>query len=98
MRFAFAAYEVSSWNALLGACNLKGNVNPLNPHDASKNHFVSLKNDLIYYTYGFWNENVHGTILTIAIYFVHLVTHFKSSSSTTSRELRQQFATYSGRR
>ena len=28
-------------------------LTPLSPHDASKHHFETLKNDLISYTYGF---------------------------------------------
>ena len=47
------------------------NINPLNPHDASKHHFASLKNDLIY-TWRFWNEHFHATFQIITIYiFLH---------------------------
>ena len=69
--------------------------NPLSRHDALKHHFTSLKTDLIFPTTGFWNENFHETGLPIHGNF-QFPTHFKSSSSTTSRELRQQFAACSG--
>ena len=52
-------------------------------------HLTSLKNDLISYSQGFQNEHFH---LGITMYFFPSVTHFKSSSFTTSQELRQQFA------
>ena len=64
--------------------------NPLNPHDASKHNFVSLKNDLISAPNCFKNTIFHATLLIITRSF-SFPTHFKSSSSTTSRELRQQF-------
>ena len=69
-----------------------GGFNPLNPHDALKHHFTSLKTDLIFQQprvlerkFPKNNDN-----------FLYFFTHFKSSSSTTSRELRQQFAACSG--
>ena len=66
--------------------------NPLSPHDALKYQFTSLKTKLIYYNQGFQNENFHETGLLIHGNFLYFSTHFKSSSPTTSRELRQQFA------
>ena len=41
-------------------------VNPLNPHDALKHHFASLKKDLISWNL---NEIFHGTVLKITVYF-----------------------------
>ena len=58
-------------------------VNPLNPHDALKHHFASLKNNLISrfierkFSWNFLNNNN---------IFCSFATQFKSSSSTTSRE------------
>ena len=69
-----------------------GGFNPLNPHDALKHHFTSLRTDLIFQqprvlerVFPKNNDN-----------FLYFFTHFKSSSSTTSRELRHQFAACSG--
>ena len=66
-------------------------LNPLSPHDALKHHFTFLKTDLIFY-----NENFHETGLPIHSNFLLFLNHIKSSSSTTSLELRQQFAACSG--
>ena len=68
--------------------------NPLDPHDVSKHHFASLKYIFIFYNLGLYNNNFHGTVLIITVSFLHLPP--TSSSSTTSRELRQQFAACSG--
>ena len=43
-----------------------------------------------------FRKKIHETILPIHNNFLQFFTHFKSSSSTTSRELRQQFAACSG--
>ena len=69
-------------------------INPLSPHDALEHHFTSLKSALIFLQLG--NENYHETGLPIHGNFHDFFTHVKSSSSTTSRELRQQFAVCSG--
>ena len=45
--------------------------NPLNPHDASKHHFASVKNDLTSYTSGFEN-NFHRAVLIITTYFLQV--------------------------
>ena len=39
-------------------------LDPLNPHDASKHHFASLTNDSISLKpmNGFWTEKFHGTV------------------------------------
>ena len=58
-------------------------INPLSPHDAIKHHFTSLKTLQL----GFW-EWKHETGLEYMAIFLIFFTHFKSSSSTTSRELR----------
>ena len=47
-------------------------LNPLDRHDASKHHFVSLKYDVIFWNPGFYSEHFHGTILIITVYFLHL--------------------------
>ena len=39
--------------------------NPFNPRDASKPHFASVNNDFIPMIKGFWNENVHATVLML---------------------------------
>ena len=67
-------------------------LSPLNPHDASKHHVASLKNDPISENLGDLEQNLYGTILKIRIFFFNL----PPSSSTTNRELRQQFAACSG--
>ena len=65
--------------------------NPLSPHDALKHHLASLKNDLISWNLAVlertfsWNSFKNNSI------FFSFFIHFKSSSSTTSRELLQQF-------
>ena len=58
-------------------------LNPLSPHDALKHHFKSLKTDLIFLQLRVLERKY------IAIFFI-------LSSSTASRELRQQFAACSG--
>ena len=55
-------------------------LNPLNPQDALKYYFAFLKNDL--------NKNFYGAVSIMAISFCAFATNFRSSSSTTSRELR----------
>ena len=70
--------------------------NLLSPHDALKHHFTSLKTDLISLQLSPWNENFHESGLLIHDNFLEFFTLFKSASSTTSRELRQQFAACSG--
>ena len=68
--------------------------NPLSPHDASKHHVASLKN-------AFFKSDVKPRDCTTKIVMelfnnnnilFLFATHFKSSLSTTSRELRKQFA------
>ena len=71
-------------------------LNPLSPHDALKHHFTSLYTDLIALQLGFFHENFLKTVLPIHDNFLKFFTHIKSSSSTTRRELRQQFAACSG--
>ena len=61
--------------------------NPLSPHDALK-HFIN----------AFYNDTFLETGLSIHSDFLYFLSHIKSSSSTTSRELRQQFAACSGLR
>ena len=64
--------------------------NPLSPHDALKHHFTSLEADLIFLQLGV--ENINETGLPNTWQFSVIFTHIKSSSPTTSRKLRQQFA------
>ena len=71
-------------------------INPLIPHGALKHHFTSLKTDLIFLQIRAFYENFHETGLPIHGNFLQFLNHIKSSSSTTSRELRQQFAACSG--
>ena len=71
-------------------------VNPLSPHDALKHYLTSLITDLVFYNQGFYNENFHETGLPIHGNFPIFLNHIKSSSFTTRRELRQQFAACSG--
>ena len=70
--------------------------NPLSPHDALKHYFTSLKTDLIFPQLRSYRKKIHETILPIHGDFRHFFTRFKSSLSTTSRELRQRFAACSG--
>ena len=74
---------------------MKRAFNPLSPHDALKHHFTSLKTYLIFLQLGAYNENCHETGLPILGNFLKVLNHIKSYSFTTSRELRQQFATCS---
>ena len=67
-------------------------LNPLSPHDALKHHFTSLKTDLIFPQLRVFKLNFIESGLPIHDNFLYFFTHIKSSSSTTSRELRQQFA------
>ena len=68
--------------------------NPSSPHDALKNHFTSLKTDLIT-TKGFRAKIPMKLVYQyMAILFIFKLQ--QSSTSTTSRELRQQFAACSG--
>ena len=71
-------------------------INPFSPHDALKHHFTSLKTDLIFLQQGDLERNFHETNLPIHGNFLYFLNHIKSSSSTTSRELRQQFAACNG--
>ena len=65
-------------------------LNPLGPHDALKHHFTSLKTELIT-TEGF-RKNISMKLVHLCmVIFLYFFTHIKSSLSTTSRELRQQF-------
>ena len=75
---------------------LRIDFKPLSPHDALKHHFKSLKTDLIILQPRVLERNFHKTNLPIHGNFLEFLNHIKSSSSTTSRELRQQFATCSG--
>ena len=69
--------------------------NPLISHDALMHHFTSLKTGLI-----FLQLRVLERKCTFGLpkhcNFLNFSNHFKSFSSTTSRELRQQFAACSG--
>ena len=72
------------------------NINPLSPHDALKHHFTYLKTDLILLKPRcFKKENINETF-TKTWQFSKNCHPLKSSLSTTSRELRQQFAACSG--
>ena len=75
--------------SLLRRLIARSSINLLSPHDALKHHFTSLKTDNFPTTKGF-RMNIS---MKLDIYFLN---NIKSSSSTTSRELRQQFAACSG--
>ena len=84
---------------MTGLLGLKWKIQPftpLSPRDELKHHFTSLKTDLIFLQPGFLSENFDEIGLPIHGNCVQFFTHFKSFSSTTSRELRQQFAAFSG--
>ena len=68
--------------------------NPLSPLDASKHHFTSLRTDLIFLQLRVLEFHETG----LRIHGIFFFPPIKSSSSTTSRELRQQFAACSGGR
>ena len=65
--------------------------NPLNPLNASKHNFASLKNDLISYTWWVPEQTFSCNCFNNNKIFFSFAIHFKSSSTTTSQELRQQF-------
>ena len=44
----------------------------VNPHDAIKHHFASLKNDLIYWNLVVLEKKIHGTVLKINSIFFYL--------------------------
>ena len=69
-------------------------INPLSPHDALKHHFTSLNIDFIFLQLGVLERK----FLYFTGNFLYFLNHIKSFSSTTSRQLRQQFAACSGRR
>ena len=71
-------------------------INPLSPRDALKHHFTSLETHLIFLQPRVLERNSHVTGLPIHGNFLYFFTHIKSSSSSTSRELRQQFAVCRG--
>ena len=71
-------------------------VNPLSPHDALKHHFTCLKTDIIFLQSRGLERKFPETGLPIHGNLLKFLNHLKSSSSTTSRELRQQFAACSG--
>ena len=71
-------------------------LKPLSPHDALKRHFTSLKTDLISLQQTVSEKKIPWSWLTKTWGFSSIFNHFKSSSFTTSRELRQQFAACSG--
>ena len=66
-------------------------VNPLNPHNAAKHHFTSVRNDSISFRKpgGFRRTFPWNCFNNITISFFSFVTLSKSSPSTTSRELRK---------
>ena len=70
-----------------------GVINFLSPHDVLKHHITSLKTHPIFQQLRNYRRK---TVLPINIHFLYFFTHFKSFSSTTSRELRQQFAACRG--
>ena len=81
---------------IIGGLTYKLSYNPLSPHDVLKHHFTSVKTDLIFPQLRVFKLNFIESGLPIHGNFLHFFTHIKSSSSTTSRELRQQFAACSG--
>ena len=62
--------------------------NPLSPHDALKHHFTSLKTYFIFLQQRVLKKKFHETGLPIHGNFLYFLNHIKSSSTTTSRELR----------
>ena len=89
-------FFVPIYQSLLGEVTVIFSINPLSLHDAIKHHFTSLKTDIIFLQTKVSEQNFHGTWLPMHGTFLYFFTHIKSSSSTTSRELRQQFAACSG--
>ena len=77
-----------------GDCSL-WYINPLSPHDALKHHFTSLKTYLIFLGVLEWIFPWNWFTNTWP-FFLYFFIHIKSSSSTTSRELRQHFAAFGG--
>ena len=74
----------------------QADFNPLSRHNALKHHFTSLKTDLIFLQQMVLEQNFHETNLPIHGNFFQFLSHMKSCSFTTSRELRQQFAACGG--
>ena len=81
------------WLLVRSGRGFRASINPLSPHDALKNHSTWLKTYLIFSQLRVLEGKF---LLRIHSIFFWFITHIKSSSSTTSRELRQQFAACSG--
>ena len=68
-------------------------IKPLNPHDALKHHFESLKNDLISWNLGVLKRKILWNCLKITVYvfICHqlqvIFIHFKSRIATAIRGL-----------
>ena len=75
---------------------VKNRINPLSPHDALKHHFTSMKTYLTFLKQRVLEQKFLWNWFTNTWQFSLILNHIKSSSSTTSRELRQQFAACSG--
>ena len=73
-------------------------INPLSPHDALKHHFTSLKTDLIFLQSRVLEQKFPWIYqwFTNTWLFSFIFKPHQIISSTTSRELRQQFAACSG--
>ena len=89
-------FNTISWPIKSQLLRTKCAFNLLSPHDALKHHFKSLKTDLIFLQLRVLEGKFPWNYLTNTWQFFQFFTHFKSSSSTASRELRQQFAACSG--
>ena len=72
--------------------------NSLSPHDVLKHDFAYLRNDLIPSNLGGFKTKILIELFQLERLYLSFVTHIMSSSSTTSRELGQQFADCSGRK
>ena len=83
-------------NVIFSEAKRQSCFNPLSPHDALKHHFTSLKTDLIFLQLRVLERKFPLNWLTNTWQFSLFLNHIKSSSSTTSRELRQQLAACSG--
>ena len=71
-------------------------LTPLSPHDALKHHLKTLKTDLIFLQLTVLEGKFPWNYFTNTWQFSLIFHPHQSSSSTTSRELRQQFASCSG--
>ena len=90
--------EIPAWSLIstIHVCFSSICINPLSHHDALKHHLKTLKTDLIPLQLTVLEGKFPCNSFTNTWQFSVIFYPHQSSSSTTRRELRQQFAACSG--